>query len=117
VNYRDCDVEVVIGTVIDIDMEPRLNPSDPIGSIGTPMILLEVVDAFPASVGRSILFTQAINAQSPGGEPLRKGDRVLVTLLRRPSDYSWQCGRLRSCLTAPDVEWVGVELFRPADWP
>ncbi len=108
-DYRDCDVEVVTGFVKDVE---------PMSSLGA-LVLLEVEDAFPASVGPLILFDQAERGAPPwDGRPIAPGDRVLVTLLRRPSSYSWGCGRVRPCTgPPPKVNWTGVELFRPANWP
>ena len=115
--YRDCDVEVVIGVVRDVDLSTAEN-TYPDLALGK-MILLDIEEAFPADPGTSILFDQALHGSPPwSGPPVVKGDRVLVTLLRRPPDYSWGCGRLRPCNgPAPTLNWVGVELFRPAEWP
>ena len=117
VAYRDCDVETVIGIVKDVEDAAGDNRNaDPLGG---PLVLLDVEEAFPADPGSTVLFPVAIHGQgSWDGKPVIKGDRVLVTLLRQPAGYSWACGRLRSCTgPAPALNWIGVEVFRPANWP
>ena len=121
--YLDCDVEVVIGTVRDVDKGSSLHTRVdlPVRHVteeydfpGNTLVLLDVEEAFPNDPGRTVLFDVGLE----DGEGIAKGHRVLATLLRRPADYAWGCGRLRSCKgSPPDVNWVAVELFRPADHP
>ena len=109
VAYRDCDIEVVIGTVTDVE------PSAKHG----PLILLDVEEAFPSDPGTTILVNLALHGSPPwDGQPVVKGDRILVTLIREPAEHDWACGRLRPCDgSAPSINWIGMEVFRPANWP
>jgi hypothetical protein len=106
--YLDCDVEVVIGTVRDVDKEGLLHAkvdSKEYDFPGNALVLLDVGEAFPNDPGRTVLF----DVELEYGEAITKGDRVLATLLRRPADYAWGCGRLRSCKgSPPEVNWVAV---------
>jgi hypothetical protein len=107
---------VVIGVVRDIEARASTNRFPDLAM--ERLLLIDVLEAFPADPGRTILVDQAGPEWPGGGQPVVKGDRVLVTLLRRPADYSWACGRLRPCNgPAPAVNWVGVEFYRPANWP
>jgi hypothetical protein len=108
---------VVIGTVRDVDDRAATNSFADFP--GGMLVLLDVEEAFPVDPGTTILFDMAFHGSPPWDGPrVIKGDRVLVTLLRRPPEYSWGCGRLRSCKgPAPELIWLGVELFRPANWP
>jgi hypothetical protein len=106
--YRDCDIEVVIGTVRDVD--PAANHG--------PMLVLDVEEAFPADPGTTLAVSLALRGSPPwDGEPVAKGDRILIALVRDPGN-DWACGRLRQCDGPPPaINWIGVEVFRPANWP
>ena len=108
VGYRDCDIEVVIGTVRDVD------PSAKHG----PLLVLDVEQAFPADPGTTVVVSLALHGSPPwDGEPVVKGDRILVALVRETAG-DWACGRLRPCDgPAPSINWIGLEVFRPANWP
>jgi len=108
VGYRDCDIEVVIGTVRDVDALEKHGP----------MVVLDVEQAFPADPGTAVVASLAIHGAPPwDGEPVAKGDRILVTLVRE-GGTDWACGRLRPCDgPPPSINWIGVEVFRPANWP
>jgi hypothetical protein len=108
VTYLGCEIEVVIGRVKDIDTRASLNV----------LLLIEVEEAFPMDPGPIALVDMSSLDLRAGGRPVTKGEKVLVTLIRRPADYHWGCGRLRPCNgPPPEVNWVGVELFKPANWP
>jgi hypothetical protein len=116
--YRDCAVGFVIGVIEDIDYQTDTRLAD--GSTaptGNPLLVLDVQNASPGiqATGRLVLQLEEKSGPPWGAEPLRTGDRVLVTIVQERRASSWSCGRLRSCAGGiPDTNVVGLEAFRPA---
>ena len=98
VAYRDCDVETVIGVVRDVE-ESAGNNRNPT-SLGSPLVLLDVEEAFPADPGSTVLFRcRASRGTAPGwraggqgrsraGHPASRARRLSLGV-RTPAVLHW----------------------------
>jgi hypothetical protein len=119
VAYSTCEsIGVAIGEVIDVEVETLPGPNLRRDRLGRPLLLLKTELAQPQANVRQMPFELAERGRNPvGQEPLRRGERVLVTHVKEAPVRKWSCGRLRACGPAPAEILIAIETFRPTDLP
>lgn len=116
-SYEDCPVGFVVGVIRDMDFQTDTKlASGALAQTGNPLILLDVEHSSATSAQKGLLLVQLQETGGPvfGREPLKTGERVLITVVRERPVSKWSCGRLRRCDgPTPESNLMGLEAFRP----
>ncbi len=113
---RTADSFVVVATILDIDESRQGCRGE--GCLPLPVISLDVVHSFGPSLPKTLV-AQVYLPETPYAErdPVRIGERVLVTLRIESPPRQRTCGRLSNCdVDAKEAAFV-QEMFRKMLWP